>query len=112
VKTRDLFAGCSVTIEPYDDVWLVSLNTDDLSQVVMNTYLGLPDALESVHEWMLMLTDETEVTPDPALANSVLRESLTRLSVGEEVRPPTTVGETRVRDEMRAWFERETGLLE
>jgi len=25
MKTRDLFAGCFVTIEPHDDVWLVSL---------------------------------------------------------------------------------------
>jgi hypothetical protein len=59
MKTRDLFAGCFVTIEPHDDVWLVSLTTDDLSKLVLNTYLELPDALESVHEWMLMLTDET-----------------------------------------------------
>jgi hypothetical protein len=98
-----------VTIEPHDDVWLVSLNTDDLSKVVMNTYLEIPDALESVHERMLMLTDETEITPDPALANSMLRESLARLSLREEVRPPETVDETRLRDEMRAWFEREMG---
>jgi hypothetical protein len=48
MKTRDLFAGCSVTITPHDDVWLVSLTTDDLSKVVLNTYLELPDALEYV----------------------------------------------------------------
>jgi hypothetical protein len=47
VKTRDLFAGCSVLITRHDEVWLVSLNTDDLSKIVMNTYLELPDALES-----------------------------------------------------------------
>src|SRR5665811_699651 len=112
MKTRDLFAGCSVLITPHDDVWLVSLNTDDLSKVVVNSYLKLPDALESVHEWMLMLTDETEITPDPALANSLLRESLARLSLREEVRPPKTVAETRSRDEMRTWFEREMGASE
>jgi hypothetical protein len=112
MKTRDLFAGCSVTIEPYDEVWLVSLNTDDLSQVVLNTYLELPDALESVHEWMLMLTDYTEITLDPELANSMLRESLARLSLREEVRLPKTVDETRLRDKLRTWFEREMGSLE
>jgi hypothetical protein len=101
-----------VTIEPHDDVWLVSLNTDDLSKVVMNTYQELPEALESVHEWMLMLTDETEITPNPALANSALRETLARLAVWEEVRLPKTVDETRLRDEMRTWFEREMGSSE
>ena len=54
MKTRDLFAGSFVTIEPNDDGWLVSLNTNDLGTVVMNTYQELSDALESVHEWMLM----------------------------------------------------------
>jgi hypothetical protein len=112
MKTRDLFAGCSVTIEPHDDGWLVYLNTDDFSTVVMNTYLEQSDALESVHEWMLMLTDETQITPDPALANSLLRESLARLSLREEVRPPKTVHETRLRDELRTWFEREMGSSE
>jgi hypothetical protein len=112
MKTRDLFAGCFVTIEPHDDVWLVSLTTDDLSTVVMNTYLELPDALESVHEWMLMLTDETEITPDPALADSLLRESLARRSLREEVRLPKTVAETRLRDELRTWFEREMDSFE
>jgi hypothetical protein len=32
--------------------------------------------------------------------------------VGEEVRPPKTVDETRLRDEMRTWFEREMGSSE
>jgi hypothetical protein len=112
MKSRDLFVGCSVTIEPYDEVWLISLTTDDLSKLVMNTYLELPDALVSVHEWMLMLTDETEITPDPALANSLLRESLARRSLREEVRLPKTVAEMRLRDEMRTWFEHEMGSSE
>jgi hypothetical protein len=64
MKTRDVFAGCSVTVAPHGDVWLVSLNTDDLSQVVMKTYHDLPDALEAVHDWMLMLSDETEINID------------------------------------------------
>jgi hypothetical protein len=112
MKTRDLFAGCFVLITLHDDVWLVSLTTDDLSKVVLNTYLELPDALESVYEWTLMLADETQITPDPALANSLLRESLARLSLREEVRPPKTVHETRLRDELRTWFEREMGSSE
>jgi hypothetical protein len=109
VKTKDLFAGCSVTIAPHDDVWLVSLKTDDQKTVSMRTYHELPDAIEAVHEWMLMLTDETEITPDPALATAVLREALARLAVGEEVQLPETIDETRPRAEMRTWFEREMG---
>jgi hypothetical protein len=112
MKTRDLFVGCFVLITPHDDVWLVSLNTDDLSKVVLNTYLELSDALESVHEWMLMLADETPITPDPELAYSLLRETLARLSLREEVRLPKTVDATRLRDEMRTWFEREMGASE
>jgi hypothetical protein len=50
MKTRDLFAGCSVMITPHDDVWLVTLYTDDLKSVSMRTYHELPDAIEAVHE--------------------------------------------------------------
>jgi len=56
VKTKDLFAGCSVTIMPHDDVWLVSLNTDDQHTITMLTYQELPDAMEAAHEWLLMLS--------------------------------------------------------
>jgi hypothetical protein len=55
MKTRDLFAGCSVVITPHDDVWLVSLTTDELTSVMMRTYHDLPDAMEAAHEWLLML---------------------------------------------------------
>jgi hypothetical protein len=65
MKTKDLFAGCSVTIAPHVAVWLVSMNTDSLKTVTMRTYHELPDAMEAALEWMLMLSDETEITPDP-----------------------------------------------
>jgi hypothetical protein len=109
VKTRDLFAGCSVTIAPHDDVWLVSLRTDNQNTVSMRTYQELPEAIEAVHEWMLMLTDEKEITPDPALAMTTLMEALARDAAGEPMSLPENIDETRMRDEMRTWFEREMG---
>jgi hypothetical protein len=90
-------------------VWLVSLNTDERSKVVMNTYQELPDALESVHVRMLMLADETEITPDPELANAVLREALARNGLGEEMGLPANIDEVMERDALRTWFEQEMG---
>jgi hypothetical protein len=106
VKTKDLFAGCFVTIAPHDDVWLVSLLTDDQKSVSMRTYRELPDALEAVHEWMLMLADETEITPDPVLENAALQEALARAALGEEASSPMTADEVHMHDELRAWFGR------
>jgi hypothetical protein len=107
MKTRYLFAGCSVMITPHDDVWLVTLYTDDLKSVSMHTYHELPDAIEAVHEWTLMLSDETEITPDPVLANAALQEALARAALGEEASLPVTIDEAHMHDELRAWFERE-----
>jgi hypothetical protein len=73
VKTKDLFTGCSVTIMPHDDVWLVALYADDRTLVSMKTYGKLPDALEAVHEWMLMLSDETEIHPSIEAAVNRMR---------------------------------------
>jgi hypothetical protein len=50
-----------------DDVWLVSLSTDSLKTVAMRTYQDLPEAMETAHEWLLMLADETEIVPDVRL---------------------------------------------
>jgi hypothetical protein len=47
VKTRDLFAGCSVTNAPHDDVRLVFLRTDTMKIVSMRIYHGLPDAMDA-----------------------------------------------------------------
>jgi hypothetical protein len=51
MKSKDLFAGCSVTITPHDDVWLVSLNTEEEHIVAMRTFHELPEALEAVNLW-------------------------------------------------------------
>jgi hypothetical protein len=109
LKTRDLFAGCSVVIAPHDDVWLVTLVKDDLKSVSMRTYHELPEAIEAVHEWTLMLSDETEIVPDSVLANAALQEALARTALGEEAALPVTIDEVMERDELRAWFEREMG---
>ena len=109
MKTRDLFAGCSVLIAPHDDVWLVSLATDSQKTVAMRTYHELPDAIEAVHEWTLMLSDETEITPDPFGAVQMLMEALARNAIGEEMALPASLDEVMARDELRTWFEREMG---
>ncbi len=112
MKTKDLFAGCSVTIQPHDDVWLVSLNTEDEKLVCMKTYSHLNDAIEAVHEWTLMLGDEAEISPDAESAAALMREALARLAIGEEVFLKETVYEVVKRDELRTWYEREMGASE
>lgn len=107
MKTKDLFAGCSVCLMPHDEVWLVSLTTDDERTVTMRTYQDLPDALDAVQEWALMLTDETEIEPDAGAAQSIIRETLARLALGEAMNLPASIRETVQRDELRTWFERE-----
>ena len=112
MKTRDLFAGCSVLITPHDDIWLISLTTDDLKSVMMRTYHDLPDALEAAHEWLLMLSDETEIRVDVEAHKRVARlmqEALARHALGEEMVPPTKLDEVMERDTLRSWFEREIG---
>jgi hypothetical protein len=112
VKTKDLFAGCFVTIMPHDDVWLVALHTDDQKTVSMKTYGELPDAMEAVHEWMLMLSDEMEVRVDDNAvkeAADLVRESLARMALGEEIKMPKELDEVILRDELRTWFERAMG---
>ena len=96
-------------IAPHDDVWLVSLHTDDLKSVSMQTYHELPDAIEAVHEWTLMLSDETEVMPDAFGAIQILMETLPRNALNEETALPGTIDQVMERDELRAWFEREMG---
>jgi hypothetical protein len=107
MKTRDLFAGCFATIMPHDDVWIVSLRTDDQKTVAMMTYHELPTALEAVHECMLMLGDETEIHSDAAAVVTRLRERLAHHALDESQTLPTTMEELTAHDELRAWFERE-----
>jgi hypothetical protein len=109
MKTRDLFACCSVTIAPHDDVWLVSLVDDALHTVAMQTYHELSGALEAVHEWSLMLSDDEEIGLHAAHALDLLRAALARVALGEEAQLPKTIEDARERDEQRAWFEREMG---
>jgi hypothetical protein len=112
MKTRDLFAGCSVVIAPHDDVWLVSLTTDGLKSVMMRTYRELLDALEAAHEWLLMLSDETEIRIDGEAHKRIarlIREALARHALGEDMAQPTTLEAVMERDTVRSWFEREMG---
>jgi hypothetical protein len=112
VKTRDLFAGCSVLITRHDEVWLVSLTADEMTSVNMRMYHNLPDAVEAAHEWLLMLSDETEIRTDAETHKWVARlmqETLARYALGEEMLQPTMLEEVMERDTLRSWFEREMG---
>jgi hypothetical protein len=107
MKTRDLFAGYAVTIATHDEVWLVSLTKHDQRPITLRRYQQLPDALDAAHEWLLMLSDETEIIPGAVAAHSELREVLARAALGEEVTLSDTIDETQTRDEMGTWFARE-----
>jgi hypothetical protein len=109
MKTKDLFAGCSVTIAPHDDVWLVSLVTDMRATVSMLTYHSLADAIEDAYAWAMMLSDEKEITPDPEGAMNVLMEAVARDTLGEDIGTPKTFDEALTRDNLRAWFEHDMG---
>jgi hypothetical protein len=112
MRTRELFAGCHVTIAPHDDVWLVSLIDDVLHTVAMQTYHDLPEAIEAVHEWSLMLSDEEEIGLHAAHAINVLRAAMARVALGEETHLPKSIEDAGERDEQREWFEREMGSSE
>jgi hypothetical protein len=112
MKTRELFAGCHARIEPRTDLWLVSLRGDDDVIVAMHAYHGLADGLEALHEWMLMLVDETELRPEIARnveLRQMIREALARSALGERATLPETMRALLTRDRLQAWFEREMG---
>jgi hypothetical protein len=110
MKTKDLFAGCFVTIAPDGDAWLVTLRKNNHETIVMRSYGELPDALEAVHEWMLMLGDDTQIRvgEDATMeATELMRDTLARLAIGEEAKMPDQPDEAVLQDELRTWFERE-----
>lgn len=112
MKTCDLFAGCSVTITPHDDVWLVSLNTEDEHMVAMRTYHELPEALEAVNLWTLMVSDQTEINTDQEAherAAGLMRETLADLVLRQDTRVPEKLQKVEEQDALRTWFEREMG---
>jgi hypothetical protein len=72
----------------------------------MRTFHELPDAIEAVHEWTLMLSDETEIVPDTFGVLPMLMEMLARNALGEPMSQSVKVDEAMERDELRAWFGR------
>ncbi len=107
MKTKDLFVKCFITIGPHEDTWLVGFHCAGQKLFAMRSYHEVADALETLHEWMLLFSDETEVTPADEGAATLLRETLARLAVGEETHLPDTIDELQKRDDLRTWFERE-----
>jgi hypothetical protein len=77
--------------------------------ITMKTYRELPDALEAVHEWMLMLADETAIHLSIVTVVERMRENVARRGIGEDAALPSGPDEIMRCDELRRWFEREMG---
>jgi hypothetical protein len=110
VKTKDLFAGCFVTIAPDTDGWLVTLRKNNHETIALKRNGGLSEAIDAVRDWTLLLSDEADLgADDNALKGSaeLARETLARMAVGEEAPPAVEPAEAVLRDELPAWFERE-----
>lgn len=80
--------------------------------ITMKTYRELPDALEAVHEWMLMLADETAIHPSIVTVVERMRKNVARRGIGEDAVLPSGPDEIMQCDELRRWFEREMGAPE
>jgi hypothetical protein len=92
---------------PHDDVWLVSLCSEIGKTLALQAYEDLPDALDAVHEWALMLSDETELSPGMEAASGLIREVLAQAAVEEMTRLPDTLLDLMKADRLRAWYERQ-----
>ncbi len=69
----------------------------------------MPEAIDAVREWALLLTDETEISSDPAALRVLMRQSLARYALDEDAVLPASMGDLKARDRLRTWFEREMG---
>lgn len=109
MQTRDLFAGHEATLMPHDDVWLVGLSGDDERTVLLRTYSDLSAALDAVHEWALMLSDETEISADAEAVVELMRHALAQYALDKGATLPATMEDLKARDRLRTWFEHDTG---
>ncbi len=100
MKTRDLFAGCFVTIASHHGGgWLVALRANQKETITLRHYPNLPDTMEAAHHWVFMLDDASEIpTDEPATkeAAQFMRTTLAWLAIGDD---PTT--------KPLPWFDRE-----
>jgi len=109
MQTKDLFAGCVVAITPEGDGLVVLLLTNDRTTIFAKTYHDVDEAMDAVHQWMLMLVDETEIHPSIVRFIEQMRKNVARHAIGDDVVPPPNLPEFIHRDELRTWFEREMG---
>jgi hypothetical protein len=65
-----------------------------------------------VHEWMLMLADETAIHPSIVTFVERMRKNVARRGIGEDAALPSGPDEIMQCDELRRWFEREMGAPE
>jgi hypothetical protein len=77
--------------------------------VTMRSFHELHLALEAVHVWTLMISDESQITPDAVGAMNLVMVTLARVVLGVELVLPANPDEVMERDELRMWFEREMG---
>jgi hypothetical protein len=106
VKTKDLFAGCMVTIaSDYGDGWLVAVGESKDETIALKHFADLPETMEAAHHWVFMLGDASEIPTDEPVSREAaqfMRTTLAWLAIGEE--PPTKPLRD---DELLTWFERE-----
>jgi len=80
--------------------------------LAMRTYHELPDALEAVNLWALMLRDETGINADHEAherAADLMRETLANLVLRQEIKLPEKLWKVNERDELQTWVEQEMG---
>lgn len=80
--------------------------------VAMRTYHELPEALEAVNLWTLMVSDQTEINTDQEAherAAGLMRETLADLVLRQDTRVPEKLQKVEEQDALRTWFEREMG---
>jgi hypothetical protein len=110
MPVRDLFPGCSVSVELMEERWLVCLVPQEGGILAARTY---PALLDAVYEWMLMLIDTTELTDDDGVAQReaqrLLREVLAHVRIGEDCAALLSPEQIGQRDLLREWFERQMG---
>jgi len=107
---QDLFAGCFVTVALDTGAWLVTIRKNNHETIALKRCGALSEAIEALRNWALLLSDEADLGADEnALKGSaeLARERLAWMAVGEEAPLAVEPEEAMLRNELRAWFERE-----
>jgi hypothetical protein len=103
VQTKDLFDGHYVALVPHGDAWLVGLNNAACTMLWPRTYRELPDAIDAVHAWAQLLSNETEIHASIEDTVNRWRQTSDPHTLEDDETGPMTA------DELRTWFTRYEG---